>query len=127
MFFYYFANENKALLKKYADVWDRIKKEIKAIYGGKEYYYGINYMKIKFNSDDDLPINKPLKFNAITIIIRSVFEESGTLYTQVAFRRRFVWVIRTEINVRQMKIKNRLDNLFNENLVVNDKSLTLTY
>ena len=26
-----------------------------------------------------------------------------------------------------MKIKNRPDNLFNENLVVNDKSLTLTY
>ena len=127
MFFYYFANENKALLKKYADVWDRIKKEIKAIYGGKENYYGKNYMKIKFNSDDDLPFNKPLKFDAITIIIRSVSEESGTLYTQVVFRRRFVWVIRTEINIRQMKIKIRPDNLFSENLVVNNKTLTLTY
>ena len=39
-------------------------------------------MKIKFNSDDDLPLNKPLKFNAMTIIIRSVFE-SGKLYPQV--------------------------------------------
>ena len=90
MIFDYFANENKALLKKYADVWDRIKKEIKAIYGGKENYYGKNYMKIRFNSDDDLPLNEPLKFHAITIIIRSVFEESSTLYTQVFFRRRFV-------------------------------------
>ena len=40
-------------------------------------------MKIKFNSDNDLPLSKPLKFHAITIIIRSVFEEGGKLYPQV--------------------------------------------
>ena len=39
-------------------------------------------MKIKFNSDDDLPLNKLLKFHIITIIIRSVFEEDGKLYPQ---------------------------------------------
>ena len=32
-------------------------------------------MKIKFDSDDDLPLNKVLKFHALTIIIRSVFEK----------------------------------------------------
>ena len=30
----------------------------------------------------DLPLNKPLKFHAMTIIIRSVFEEDGKLYPQ---------------------------------------------
>ena len=40
-------------------------------------------MKIKFNSDDELALNKPLKFHAMTIIIRSVFEEDGRLYAQV--------------------------------------------
>ena len=40
-------------------------------------------MKIKFNSDDDLPLNKPLKFHAMTIIIRSVFEEDGKFYLQL--------------------------------------------
>ena len=40
-------------------------------------------MKIKFNSDDDLPLNKPLKFHAMTIIIGSVFEEHGKLYPKV--------------------------------------------
>ena len=35
-----FVNENKALLKGYADVWDGIKNEIKAINGGKENDYG---------------------------------------------------------------------------------------
>ena len=51
-------------------------------------------MKIKFNSADDLPLNKPLKFNAMTMIIWSVFEEFGKLYPQVFFRLRFVWIIK---------------------------------
>ena len=78
-----YASENKALIKKYADVWDGIKNEIKAINSGEENNYEKDYMKVKFNSDDDLPLNKPLKFHAMTIIIRSVFEEGGTLYPQV--------------------------------------------
>ena len=76
------VNENKALLKKYADVWDGIKNETKAINDGKENDYRKNYMNIKFNSDDNLPLNKQLKFHAMTIIIRSVFE-GGKLYRQV--------------------------------------------
>ena len=40
-------------------------------------------MKIKFNSDDDLPLNKPLKFHAMTIIIRSIFEEDSKFYPQL--------------------------------------------
>ena len=78
-----FANENKGLLKEYADVWDEIKNEIKAINDGKENDYGKDNMKIKFNSGDDLPLNKPLKFHAMTIIVRSVSEEGGNLYPQV--------------------------------------------
>ena len=64
-----FLNENKGLLKKHADVWDRIKNETKTINGGKENDYGKDYMKIKFNSADDLPLSKPLKFHAMTMII----------------------------------------------------------
>ena len=40
-------------------------------------------MKIKFNSDDDLPINKALKFHNMTITIRSVLDENGKLYPQI--------------------------------------------
>ena len=47
------VNENKALLRKYADVWDGIKNEVKAINGDKENDYEKDYMKIKFNSDED--------------------------------------------------------------------------
>ena len=60
-----------------------IKNEIKTINGGGENNCGKNYMKIKFNSKDDLPLNKLLKFHSMTIIIRSVFEESCKLYPQL--------------------------------------------
>ena len=40
-------------------------------------------MKFEFNCDDDLPLNKPLKFHTMTIISRSVFKEGGKLYPQV--------------------------------------------
>ena len=50
-------------------------------------------MKIKFNFDNELPLNKPLKFHAMTIIIRSVFEEDGKLYTTF-FRRHFALIIK---------------------------------
>ena len=49
------TDENKELLKRYTDVWDGIKNEIKTINGGKENDYEKNYVKIKFISDDDLP------------------------------------------------------------------------
>ena len=83
LIFDYSVNEDKALLKKYTDVWDGIKNEIKAINGGKENVYGKDYMKIKFNSDSDLPLSKPPKFHVMTMTIRYVFEGGGKLDPQV--------------------------------------------
>ena len=76
------ADENKELLKKYNDVSSGIRNKIKKI-GGNECDYEKDYMKVKFNSDDDLPLNKQLKFHNRVIIIRYVFEEDGKLYPQV--------------------------------------------
>ena len=76
------TDENKELLKKYNDVFNGIRNKIKKI-SGDECDYEKDYMKIKFNSDDDLPLNKPLKFHLMTVTIRSVFEEDGKLYPQV--------------------------------------------
>ena len=39
--------------------------------------------KIKFNSDDDLPLSKQLTFHIMTITIISVSDEDGKLYPQV--------------------------------------------
>ena len=76
-------DENKELLKKYSDIWSGIKNKIEAISCGV-CDYEKDYMKTKFNSDDDLPLNKQLKFQAVIIIIRSVFEEDSKLYPQVS-------------------------------------------
>ena len=76
------TDESEELLKKYNDVWNGIRDKIKEI-SSVNYDYEKDYMKIKFISDDNLPVNKPLKFLLMTITIRSVFEEDGKLYPQV--------------------------------------------
>ena len=76
------TDQNKELLKKYNDGFNGIRDEIKEI-NSNECDYEKDYMKITFNSDDDLPLNKPLKFHLMTITIRSVFEEDSKLYPQV--------------------------------------------
>ena len=76
MIFDDYVHESKQVLKKYNEVCDGIS-------GTKENAYEKDYMKIKFNSDDDVPLNKPLTFHAMTIIIRSAFEEDAKFYPQV--------------------------------------------
>ena len=75
------TDENKELLKKYNNVFNGIRNKIKEI--NNECDYEKDYLKIKFNSDDDLPLNKLLKFRLMTITIRHVFEEDGKLYPQI--------------------------------------------
>ena len=75
------------LVMKYNEVWDEIKNKIKTINSGEwnsveENDYEKDFIKIKFNLNDDLPLSKPLNFHAMTIIIRSIFEEDGRLYPQ---------------------------------------------
>ena len=76
------TDENKELLKKYNDILNGIKGKIKEI-STDECDYKKDYMKIKFNSDDDVALNKPLKIHNVTITIRFVFEEDGKLYPQI--------------------------------------------
>ena len=76
------VDKNKELLKKYNDVFNGIISKIKEV-SNDECNFEKDYIKIKFNSDDYLPLNKPLEFHNMTITIRSVFEEDGKLYPQV--------------------------------------------
>ena len=71
------SDKNKKVFKKYTELWDGIKNEIDTMNGGKKAEYGKDFMKIKFNTDDDLPLNKPLKIHMLTTVVRSVFEEGG--------------------------------------------------
>ena len=80
---------NHEELKKYTEVWRGIKYQIKKINDGQLGKYGKDYMKIKFNSDDNLPLNKILKFRILTIIIINIFERRQTL-SSIFFRLLFV-------------------------------------
>ena len=56
---------------------------IKTRNGGGAAEYGKECMKIKFNSDDNLALNKILKLNMLTVVVRSVFQENRKYYPQV--------------------------------------------
>ena len=69
--------------EKYDQVFSGIKKEIETINGGKELIYEKNYAKIRVNTDNDVPLNKQLKFPTLTIIIRCIFQEDKELDLQI--------------------------------------------
>ena len=70
------------MLKKYNDVWNGIKNKTEEV-SDSECNYKKDYVKIKFNSDNNLSLSKPLKFYNMTISIRSAFNESSKFYPQL--------------------------------------------
>ena len=78
-----FTEENKKVLKNYAELWYWIKNENETINSGKAGKYDKYFMKIKFYTDDNLPLRKPLKLHLLTIIVRCIFEEDGKFYQQL--------------------------------------------
>ena len=65
--------------EKYEEVFSGIKSEIETINGGEKKYYEENYERIGVNTDDDIPMNKQIKFSILTIIIRCVFQKGKEL------------------------------------------------
>ena len=76
-------DENKEGSKKYEEVLEGVKKETEAINGGKKVEFGKDFRRIRFECNDDLPLNKPIKLRRLTIIIRSVFSEDGKFYPRL--------------------------------------------
>ena len=76
------TDKNKELLKRYDDIFNGLIDKIKKIHDDW-LEYTKDYTKIKFNSDDNLPLNKPLKVYQMTITIRCVFSADNKLYPQV--------------------------------------------
>ena len=73
----------KGSIEKYTGLWDGIKNEIETINSGRTGKYGKDFMKIKFELDDDLSLNKKLRFSTMAIVVRSIFEDEGKFYPQV--------------------------------------------
>ena len=69
--------------KKYEELWSKIRDLIRSITKNSD-DYDEKYMKIKFNSDDELPPNKMIEILTITIVVRAVFHENNKYYPQVS-------------------------------------------
>ena len=70
-------------IDKYEEVFSGIKSEIETINGGEKMYYEKHYAKPGVNTDDNIPLNKKLRFPLLTIIIRCIFQNGNKLQPQV--------------------------------------------
>ena len=69
------SDKNKKVLNKLNELWNYIESKINA---------SLEYRnKIRFNSDDALPLNTPINFCALTITVRYVIMEDGKFYPEV--------------------------------------------
>ena len=71
------------MTEKYKEVFSGIRSEIQAINSGEELFYGEEYTKIGVSTDNNVPLNKKLKFPSLTIINRCIFQNGKKLYPQI--------------------------------------------
>ena len=76
------TNESKDKIKKYEELWSKIRDLIRLITKNSD-DYDEKYMKIKFSSDDELPLNKTIEIFCMIIVVRAVFKENNKYYPQV--------------------------------------------
>ena len=70
------------ILREFANIWKSIRAKIEENTGGIV-QYDKDYMKIKFESNDNLPTDNIVNMHLVTIIIRSVFAQNGKFYPQL--------------------------------------------
>ena len=66
------ANESKEKIKKYEEFWSKIRDLIRLITRNSD-DYNEKYMKIKFNSDDELPLNKTKEIPSMIMVLELFF------------------------------------------------------
>ena len=74
--------ESKEKIKKYEELWSTIRDVIRSITKNSA-DYDEKYMKIKYNFDDTLPLNKMIEISRMIIVVRAVFHENNKYYPQV--------------------------------------------
>ena len=76
------TDEGKGALKKYYELWNKIRDLTRSRANNWE-NYDDKCMKIKPNSDDNLPLKKILKLCNMIIVVRPVFHEGNKYHPQV--------------------------------------------
>ena len=72
----------KRSIKKYTKFWEETKRQIEVINDDEPIKYRKDFIKIKFESDDDLPLGKTFNIADMIIVVTSVLEENGKYYPQ---------------------------------------------
>ena len=80
------TDKNKEVLEKYKELSDKIRNQIETINGGEPIKYKKDFIKIRFESDDDLPLGKILSIPSMIIVTRSVPQKYSKYYPQVYLR-----------------------------------------
>ena len=73
------TNESKEKMKKYGELWSKIRAFIRSITKSSD-DYDEKYIKTKFNSDEELPLNKTIEIPIMTIAVRAIFLENNKFY-----------------------------------------------
>ena len=71
------------MLKNYIEMWDEIKEQIELITDDIVAKYSKDFMKIRFKTNDDLPLNKVINILVCVVIENIIFKEDGEYYPQV--------------------------------------------
>ena len=71
------TGKNKEALKNYTKLWEETKRQIEVINDDESIKYRKYFMKIKFESDDDLPLGKTFNTTDMIIAVSSVLESKG--------------------------------------------------
>ena len=73
---------NEIVLRIFANIWKSIRTKIAENTDGIV-QYDEDYMRIKFESNDNLPTDNTANICLVTVVIRSVFAQNGKYYPQL--------------------------------------------
>ena len=82
------TNESKEKIKKYEELWIKIGDLVRSIIKNSG-DYDEEYMKIKFSSDDELPLKKAIEIPSMIMVVRAIFLENNRYYPQVFLDERY--------------------------------------
>ena len=77
------TEKNKEVLENYTELWDEIKDQVETISDVKPIKYEKDFMKIKFESNYDLPFGKILSIPVSKVTVGSIFQEYNSYHPQV--------------------------------------------
>ena len=77
------TEKNTIMLKNYTELWSEIKEQIELITGDKVIKYSKYFIKIRFKTNDDLPLNKIINIPVCVVIVGIIFKEDNEHHPQV--------------------------------------------